>query len=199
MKPYVFRSQVPVFAPRMLSCAPNQPRAGTECKTVTENNQVGCPIRRSMDHGLFSASHGLSQSITSFIASYCQGIHQTPFSRLIRSRKSKAPGGARIPDRKSYFPAHPLVREVDIRLVYLTWTKLLSSSKLRRSRTRVTSSSDVDLSLRCQFVRLDGSMPRGIQRSNRHSRLPLRARPGNARHGVCQRRRRHQNGGSRRT
>ena len=45
--------------------------------------QVGSPIQRSMDQSLFSAPHGLSQSITSFIASYCQGIHQTPFSRLI--------------------------------------------------------------------------------------------------------------------
>jgi hypothetical protein len=36
-----------------------------------------------MDQSLFSANHSLSQSITSFIASYCQGIHQTPFSRLI--------------------------------------------------------------------------------------------------------------------
>ena len=45
--------------------------------------QVGCPIRKFMDQSLFSAPHDLSQSITSFIASYCQGIHQTPFSRLI--------------------------------------------------------------------------------------------------------------------
>jgi hypothetical protein len=50
--------------------------------TITEY-QVGSPIQRSMDQSLFSAPHGLSQSITSFIASYCQGIHQTPFSRLI--------------------------------------------------------------------------------------------------------------------
>ena len=50
---------------------------------IITNCQVGCPIRRSMDHGLFSAPHSLSQSITSFIASCCQGIHQTPFSRLI--------------------------------------------------------------------------------------------------------------------
>ena len=62
--------------------APNRPRAGTEC-AITENNQVGCPIRRSGDQSLFSAPPSLSQSITSFIASYCQGIHQTPFSRLI--------------------------------------------------------------------------------------------------------------------
>ena len=43
-----------------------------------------------MDQSLFSAPHNLSQSITSFIASYCQGIHQTPFSRLIWSRRRQA-------------------------------------------------------------------------------------------------------------
>ncbi len=52
-------------------------------KMIIINCQVGCPIRRSMDQSLFSAPHGISQSITSFIASCCQGIHQTPFSRLI--------------------------------------------------------------------------------------------------------------------
>ncbi len=52
-------------------------------RVTISNFQVGCPIQRSMDQSLFSAPHGLSQSITSFIASYCQGIHQTPFSRLI--------------------------------------------------------------------------------------------------------------------
>lgn len=52
-------------------------------KAIIMNCQVGFPIRRSMDQSLFSAPHGLSQSITSFIASYCQGIHQTPLSRLI--------------------------------------------------------------------------------------------------------------------
>lgn len=45
--------------------------------------QVGCPIRKFLDQSSFSAPQDLSQSITSFIASYCQGIHQTPFSRLI--------------------------------------------------------------------------------------------------------------------
>ncbi|TDE32857.1 hypothetical protein E1B25_21840 [Antarcticimicrobium sediminis] len=40
-------------------------------------------MRKSWDQSLFSAPPSLSQSITSFIASYCQGIHQTPFSRLI--------------------------------------------------------------------------------------------------------------------
>ncbi len=52
-------------------------------KTTIRNCQVGCPIQRSVGQSLFSTRHRLSQSITSFIASYCQGIHQTPFSRLI--------------------------------------------------------------------------------------------------------------------
>ena len=51
--------------------------------------QVGFPIRKSMDQRVLSPPHGLSQSATSFIASYRQGIHQTPFMRLIRSSKRK--------------------------------------------------------------------------------------------------------------
>lgn len=46
--------------------------------------QVGSPIRKSTDQSPFPAPRGLSQGITSFIASCCQGIRQTPFSRLIR-------------------------------------------------------------------------------------------------------------------
>ena len=58
-------------------------------KLTITNIQVGSPIRKSWDQRLFSPPPSLSQSITSFIASYCQGIHQTPFSRLICSRKSQ--------------------------------------------------------------------------------------------------------------
>ena len=56
-------------------------------KSTSEECQVGCPIRRSRDQRLLSSPPGLSQSATSFIASHRQGIHQTPFSRLIRSRR----------------------------------------------------------------------------------------------------------------
>ena len=45
--------------------------------------RVGFPIRKSMDQSLFAAPHGLSQRTTSFIASQRQGIHRTPFFRLI--------------------------------------------------------------------------------------------------------------------
>jgi hypothetical protein len=60
-----------------------------------------------MDQSLFPAPHGLTQGITSFIASCCQGIHQTPFSRLIWSGKRKArglrfPPEAYLPDRDAH-------------------------------------------------------------------------------------------------
>ena len=50
---------------------------------------MGFPIRKSPDQRLFTASRSLSQCTTSFIASYRLGIHQTPFSRLIRASESR--------------------------------------------------------------------------------------------------------------
>ena len=42
---------------------------------------VGCPIRISTDQSLLAAPHGFSQRATSFVASWCQGIHRMPLSR----------------------------------------------------------------------------------------------------------------------
>ena len=42
---------------------------------------VGCPIRTSTDQRPLAAPRGFSQRATSFIASWCQGIHRMPFSR----------------------------------------------------------------------------------------------------------------------
>jgi hypothetical protein len=39
----------------------------------------GCPIRTSPDHSLLAAPRGLSQPSTSFVGSWCQGIHRAPF------------------------------------------------------------------------------------------------------------------------
>jgi hypothetical protein len=39
---------------------------------------MGCPIRISTDQRLFAPSRGLTQLVTSFIASESQGIHRTP-------------------------------------------------------------------------------------------------------------------------
>ena len=41
---------------------------------------VGCPIRISTDQRLLAAPRGFSQRATSFIASWCQGIHRMPLS-----------------------------------------------------------------------------------------------------------------------
>ena len=40
----------------------------------------GCPIRKSMDQRIFAPTHGLSQLITSFVASESQGILHVPLS-----------------------------------------------------------------------------------------------------------------------
>ena len=40
---------------------------------------MGCPIRKSRYQGLFAPKPGLSQLITSFIASESLGIHRSPF------------------------------------------------------------------------------------------------------------------------
>ncbi len=42
---------------------------------------VGCPIRIPTDQRLLAAPRGFSQRATSFIASWCQGIHRMPLSR----------------------------------------------------------------------------------------------------------------------
>jgi hypothetical protein len=65
-------------------------RVKTTRQLTIEDCQVGFPIRTSRDQRVLSPPPGLSQSATSFIASCCQGIHQTPFSRLIRSGRRQA-------------------------------------------------------------------------------------------------------------
>ena len=57
-------------------------------------NQIGLgfPIRKSTGQSLFTTHHGLSQCITSFIASLCQGIHQMPLETLDQTvRKGNSP------------------------------------------------------------------------------------------------------------
>ena len=52
--------------------------------------RVGCPIRISTDQRLLAAPRGFSQRATSFIASWCQGIHRMPFLYSIsRTRPPK--------------------------------------------------------------------------------------------------------------
>ena len=107
-----------------------------------------------MDQGLLPAPHGLSQVITSFIASCCQGIHQTPLSRLIRPGKSRTLRGSEavLSRHASWFETHALVSVLDL------------DSRVPRRRAREPGcryaptrahqhATDVYLSKRCQFVR----------------------------------------------
>ena len=48
-------------------------------------NGLGFPIRKSADQSLLTATHSLSQRVTSFIASLYQGIHQMLFKTLDRT------------------------------------------------------------------------------------------------------------------
>ena len=64
---------------------------------------VGFPIRKSTDQSLLATPRGLSQRATSFIASQCQGIHQTPLLRLIRDYRHAQGQAQRTTARISIF------------------------------------------------------------------------------------------------
>ena len=70
---------------------------------------AGCPIRKSPDQWSFAPTRGLSQLITSFIASVSQGIHLAPFLTFSVSviqetlPSGKKPSGCLPYNRRSYF------------------------------------------------------------------------------------------------
>jgi hypothetical protein len=96
----------------------------------------------------------LSQSATSFIASCCQGIHQTPLSRLIRSRRRRA-----------------LLREVLVRNLYPLplWSEVDFDPTAPLSRAPSASGNDlsIDAAFSVSVIDLErlswlpGAPPRG--------------------------------------
>ena len=68
--------------------------------------QAGCPIRKSADQGLFAPTRGLSQLITSFIASVSLGIHHAPLYTSLR-RPPNANDSAKR-HKGTYFRLHCL-------------------------------------------------------------------------------------------
>jgi hypothetical protein len=82
---------------------------------VTIPLRVGFPIRTSTDQRLLAAPHGFSQRATSFIASWCQGIHRMPFScsRAPPCTETILRGGLRTAESSAQHttgPSHPLAR-----------------------------------------------------------------------------------------
>ena len=52
---------------------------------------MGCPIRKSTLHRIFAPKRGLSQLVTSFVASESQGILHVPFSPFLFFFSGKSP------------------------------------------------------------------------------------------------------------
>ena len=63
---------------RVLRCF-SSPRSPHDSVMMTAVRRPGCPIRKSAGQGSFAPNRGLSQLITSFIASESQGIRHAPF------------------------------------------------------------------------------------------------------------------------
>ena len=75
----------------------------------------GFPIRKSPDQSVLATPRSLSQPITSFIASQCQGIRQTPLlclipqlfvseTTILRSSLRLVPCRGRTPARRPLYP-----------------------------------------------------------------------------------------------
>ena len=160
-------------------------RAGAErrCDQQSIDCQVGFPIRTSRDQRVLSPPPGLSQSATSFIASCCQGIHQTPLSRLIRSRRRRAllRDGWFKPsthphalDQKSSTRAHPLGRR-------RAGSRVLNDPRRIRQSSRSVSFDLERLSLVVlpRFALLEDVRPRTTPDAADAARSPLGNGPKN--------------------
>ena len=103
---------------------------------------VGCPIRRSSDQSLLAAPQGLTQPVTSFIASQCQGIHQMPFRHLITLNHTQGTKDrAQRPDVRDQIPSPNSPKQSPTPRMYICavhngshkWPKLWRGLKTRAS------------------------------------------------------------------
>ena len=76
---HYLRNHVCFLFLRVLRCF-SSPRSPAACAACRAFNATGCPIRKSRPQRIFAPEPGLSQLITSFIASRSLGIHRLPFS-----------------------------------------------------------------------------------------------------------------------
>jgi hypothetical protein len=99
----------------------------------------GCPIRRSPDHSLLAAPRGLSQPSTSFIGSWCQGIHRAP---LLARRLDLSTSPSRQ-DQRSFKKTYvfcttqsALGRRLSLYFCLLNYSSILQVHSPRRARKR---------------------------------------------------------------
>ena len=99
----------------------------------------GCPIRRSPDHSLLAAPRGLSQPSTSFIGSWCQGIHRTP---LLARRLDLSTSPSRQDQRSLYKKtlAQDLLSVCPERLYLLNYSSIL---QVREPRGEAQKKPDI--------------------------------------------------------
>ena len=69
---------------RVLRCF-SPPRSPPCSAWMSGSLPTGCPIRKSADQGIFAPPRGLSQLVTSFVASESQGIPHAPFVHSVLS------------------------------------------------------------------------------------------------------------------
>ena len=100
---------------------------------------MGCPIRKSPDLRLFAPTRGLSQLITSFIASMCLGIPRTPLVALPKCCLSwRWLGYIESPDRWFNLSNFQIVKK--LKLVELTGIEPATSwMQIRRSPNWATA------------------------------------------------------------
>jgi hypothetical protein len=146
----------------------------------TAGYQVGCPIRKSPDQSLFAAPRSLSQRTTSFIASYRQGIHQTPFMRLIRSGRRQT--ACRRPRTLSGGTATPSAGRGPVRPVSVSEYGPPSGDPARAGPHRRPVFS---LSSRCQGSPAAGKTGQKVQTNGRDMRRHRPADGGDAPGGAC--------------
>ncbi len=78
--------------------------------------KVGFPIRIFPDQSLLATPRNLTQRATSFIASYRQGIHQTPFRRLISTMLMHGERSARNEAVQASKPGETTVLSPSVRM-----------------------------------------------------------------------------------
>ena len=98
----------------------------------------GFPIRTSADQRSLASPRGFSQRATSFIASWRQGIHRTPFSRSGSQpppparRTEPRPIGARLfPHERPWKPRHPRAHTLTLKT-----TQPIPDSPVKEQRPR---------------------------------------------------------------
>ena len=121
---------------------------------MTIPSRVGCPIRISTDQSLLAAPRGFSQRATSFIASWCQGIHRMP---LFRSRSLEpVPKDRREPITHR---SHPHAKTPHVNPASTQQATILSNTHVGPTglinRRITTTSLNVDALLNSQTIRKD--------------------------------------------